>query len=186
MLAGGRNVAMAQVFENVLGESLAELMAASVGKGASMLMDADESQAMQASVAALMHETAVVKVKIYNRLGVTIFSTDPSQFGESQLGNAGFKSALAGEVRSDLSHRDSLATFDGVRPNIDLLASHVPISSEGRAVEGVFEDAGGSLGGAENGAGVAPGAVAGKGSWAPGVRSRGRRGTGARTASHRG
>ena len=139
MLAEDRNVAMAQVFENVLGESLAELMAASVGKDASMLMDADESQAMQASVAALMHETAVVKVKIYNRLGVTIFSTDPSQFGESQLGNPGFKSALAGEVRSDLSHRDSMATFDGVRPNIDLLASHVPISSEGRAVEGVFE-----------------------------------------------
>ena len=139
MLAEDRNVAMAQVFENVLGESLAELMAASVGKDGSMLVDAEESQAMQASVGALMHETAVVKVKIYNRLGVTIFSTDPSQFGESQLGSAGFKSALAGEVRSNLSHRDSMATFDGVLQNIDLLASHVPISSESRAVEGVFE-----------------------------------------------
>ena len=105
MLAEDRNVAMAQVFENVLGESLAELMAASVGKDASMLMDADESQAMQASVAALMHETAVVKVKIYNRLGATIFSTDPSQFGESQLGNPGFKSALAGEVLAPRQRR---------------------------------------------------------------------------------
>ena len=43
-----------------------------------------------------------------------------------------------------------------------------------QAVEGVFEDAGVSLGGAENGAGVALGPVAGKVSWAPGVRSRAR------------
>jgi len=71
MLAEDRNVAMAQIFENALGAPLAGLMAASVGKDASMLKEADESQAMQASVAALMHGTAVVKVKIYNRLGVT-------------------------------------------------------------------------------------------------------------------
>ena len=43
-----------------------------------------------------------------------------------------------------------------------------------QAVEGVLEDAGVSLGGAENGAGVALGPVAGKVSWAPGVRSRAR------------
>ena len=139
MLAEGRNVAMAQIFENALGAPLAGLMAASVGKDASMLKEADESQAMQASVAALMHGTAVVKVKIYNRLGVTVFSTDPTQIGESRLDNPGFKSALGGTVLSDLTHRDSMDTFEGARSDIDLLASYVPISSEGKAVEGVFE-----------------------------------------------
>ena len=139
MLAEDRNVAMAQVFENALGAPLASLMAASVGKDASMLKEADESQAMQASVAALMHGTAVVRIKIYNRLGVTIFSTEPAQIGESRLNNPGFKSALGGTVLSDLTHRDQMDTFEGVRSNVDLLASYVPISGESRAVEGVFE-----------------------------------------------
>ena len=40
MLAEDRNVAMAQVFENALGAPLASLMAASVGKDASMLKEA--------------------------------------------------------------------------------------------------------------------------------------------------
>ncbi len=43
-----------------------------------------------------------------------------------------------------------------------------------QALDGVFEDAGVSLGGAADGAGVALGPVAGKVSWAPGVRSRAR------------
>ena len=30
-----------------------------------------------------MKGTAVVKIKVYNRIGSTIFSTDPAQIGES-------------------------------------------------------------------------------------------------------
>jgi len=138
-LAEDRNVAMAQIFENALGVPLSGLMAASVGKDASMLQESDESLEMQASVATLMRGTAVAKVKIYNRLGVTIFSTDPTQIGESSLDNPGFKTALSGTVISDLTHRNRMDTFEGVRSDIDLLASYIPISSEGKAVEGVFE-----------------------------------------------
>ena len=138
-LAEDRNLAMAQVFRNALGEPLDELMASAVGRDASMLRDSGESRRMRDSVIALMQGTAVVKVKIYNRLGVTIFSTDPAQIGESRLDNPGFKSALGGTVISDLSHRDAIDTFEGARSNIDLLASHIPIAGEGTAVEGVFE-----------------------------------------------
>ena len=139
MLAEDRNVAMARVIENSLGAPLAGLMAASVGIDASMLEASDESQEMQTSIVALMAGTGVAKVRIYNRLGVTIFSTDVAQIGESRVDRAGFKSALAGSVTSDLSHHDTVETLDGARSNIDLLASYVPISGEGRAVEGVFE-----------------------------------------------
>ena len=138
-LAEDRNVAMAQIFENALGVPLDGLMAASVGKDASMLQESDESLEMQASVTTLMRGMAVAKVKIYNRLGVTIFSTDPTQIGESSLDNPGFKTALSGTVISDLTHRNRMDTFEGVRSDIDLLASYIPISSEGKAVEGVFE-----------------------------------------------
>ncbi len=139
MLAEDRNVAMARVIENSLGAPLAGLMAASVGIDASMLEASDESQEMQTRIVALMDGTGVAKVRIYNRLGVTIFSTDVAQVGESRPDSPGFKSALTGAVTSDLSHHDTMETLDGVRSNIDLLASYVPIYSEGRAVEGVFE-----------------------------------------------
>ncbi len=138
-LAEDRNVAMAQIFENALGVPLGGLMAASVGVDASMLQASDESLEMQASVTKLMRGTAVVKVKIYNRLGVTIFSTDPTQIGENSLDNPGFKTALGGTVISDLTHRKHMDTFEGARSDIDLLASYIPIASEGKAAEGVFE-----------------------------------------------
>ena len=138
-LAEDRNVAMAQIFENALGAPLNGLMAASVGVDASMLQASDESLEMQASVTKLMRGTAVVKVKIYNRLGVTIFSTDPTQIGENSLDNPGFKTALGGTVISDLTHRKHMDTFEGARSDIDLLASYIPIASEGKAAEGVFE-----------------------------------------------
>ena len=137
--AENRNVAMAQVFENALGVPLAGLMSASVGRDASMLKESGESRAMQASVLALMRNTAVVRVKIYNRLGVTVFSTDPAQIGQSRLENPGFKAALAGSVASELTHRDRISTFEGERSNLDLISSYIPISGEGKAVEGVFE-----------------------------------------------
>ena len=138
-LAEDRNVAMAQVFENALGGPLNGLMAASIGKDASMLQESEASKEMQASVMALMRGTAVVKVKIYNRLGVTIFSTEPAQIGENRLDNPGFKAALGGNVISELTHRNSMDTFEGGRSDIDLLASYIPITGEGKAVEGVFE-----------------------------------------------
>ena len=138
-LAEDRNVAMAQVFENALGGPLNGLMAASIGKDASMLQESEASKEMQASVMALMRGTAVVKVKIYNRLGVTIFSTEPAQIGENRLDNPGFKAALGGNVISELTHRNSMDTFEGGRSDIDLLASYIPITGEGKTVEGVFE-----------------------------------------------
>lgn len=139
MLAEDRNVAMARVIENSLGTPLAGLMAASVGIDASMLEASDESQEMQTRIVGLMDGTGVAKVRIYNRLGVTIFSTDVAQVGESRPDSPGFKSALTGAVTSDLSHHDTMETLAGIRSNVDLLASYVPIYSEGRAVEGVFE-----------------------------------------------
>ena len=89
-LAEDRNLALAQVFENALGDSLAELMAASIGKDASMLQQSEESLGMRNSLTSLLQRTAVVNVKIYNRLGVTIFSTDQTQIGENNLDNPGF------------------------------------------------------------------------------------------------
>jgi diguanylate cyclase (GGDEF)-like protein len=138
-LAESRNVAMAQVFENSLRAPLESLMSASVGQDAAFLRQSAEAAQLTDSVVALMRNTAVVRVKIYNRLGITVFSSDPAQIGESRLDNAGFRSAMNGVVASDLTHRDSIDTFEGTRAEVDVLASYIPVVSRDRSIEGVFE-----------------------------------------------
>jgi len=138
-LAEGRNVAMAQVFENSLREPLAALMADALGRDVEFLRESPNSAALQTSVLELMRNTAVVKVKIYNRLGNTIFSTDQLQIGESKLDNPGFRSAMRGTTVSELTHRDSMDSFEGTLAEVDVLASYIPIVGKDHAVEGVFE-----------------------------------------------
>ena len=138
-LAEGRNVAMAQVFENSLREPLETLMTDSVGRDVEFLRESSSSAALQARVLELMRNTAVVKVKIYNRLGNTVFSTDKIQIGKSELDNPGFRSAMRGTTVSELTHRNSMDSFEGTLAEVDVLASYIPIVGKDKAVEGVFE-----------------------------------------------
>ena len=138
-LAEHRNVAMAQVFESFLGSPLASLMSASLGRDAAFLKSSVESEQLRGSVAALMRNTSVVKVKIYSRLGMTVFSSDSAQLGEDKLKNPGFRSAISGKVLSELTHRNTINTFEGERSDIDVLSSYVPIVNKDGSIEGVFE-----------------------------------------------
>ncbi|MFZ2267041.1 MAG: EAL domain-containing protein [Azonexus sp.] len=138
-LAESRNVAMARIFENALHDSLEHLMTASVGRDAEFLRQAEEVVELKKSAVALMQDTAVIKIKIYSRLGVTIFSTDDRQIGESRLDNGGFRSAMGGIVLSDLTHRNSIDAFEGTRAEVDVLASYIPVLAADQSVVGVLE-----------------------------------------------
>ena len=138
-LAENRNVAMAQVFGNSLREPLDELMATAVGRDVDFLRHSVADGKLQNSIAALMRNTAVIKVKIYNRLGVTIFSSDAGQIGESSGDNPGFRSAMQGLVVSELTRRNRIDTFEGARVDVDVLASYLPIFGDDASAEGVLE-----------------------------------------------
>ena len=138
-LAESRNVAMTQVFQNSLRGPLNALMSQAVGKDIAAIRDSEETRQMHASVVELMRDTAVIKVKLYNRIGSTVFSTDPAQIGESKLENAGFRSAMNGVVLSELTHRNRIDSFEGARSKIDVLASYIPVGGPEGDIEGVFE-----------------------------------------------
>ncbi len=138
-LAESRNVAMAQVFQNSLHEQLEYLIADAVGKDAQSLKGSAETRHLMAALTGLMQGTSVVKVKVYNRLGNTIFSTDAAQIGENKLDNAGFKAAISGGVASELTHRNQIDGFEGTLADVDVLCSYVPITGKDRSIEGVFE-----------------------------------------------
>ncbi|MBT9519534.1 MAG: EAL domain-containing protein [Dechloromonas sp.] len=138
-LAEGRNVAMAQVFQNSLRNSLDTLMSDSVGRDVKFLTQSEEARRLHASVLELMRDTSVVRVKIYNRLGSTVFSTDAEQIGESRLDNPDFRAAISGAIASKLAHRDSMSSFAGTLSEVDILSSHIPIHAKDNSIEGVFE-----------------------------------------------
>jgi signal transduction histidine kinase len=97
--------------------------------------------AMHQEVVAHMQSTPVVKVKIYDHDGVTIFSTETTQIGEEKIGDEGVESALAGKVASELTYRGTYSSFENTVEHADLLSSYVPIRSRGLSgtIVGVFE-----------------------------------------------
>ena len=91
-------------------------------------------------VVALMKGTSVVKVKVYNLQGVTVFSTEARQIGEDKHDNAGFLAAVQGRTVSQISHRDKFNSFEGVIESRDLVSSYIPfMPGHDKSVQGVFE-----------------------------------------------
>ncbi len=138
-LAQGRNVAMAQVFQNSLHQPLLDLLGESTGRDASALAQSTSRAYIQGSAEILMQGTSVIRVKVYNRVGNVIFSTDARQIGENRLASPGFKAAINGSVLSDLTYRNTRDGFEETLAEMDVLASYIPIRGKDNAVEGVFE-----------------------------------------------
>ena len=95
---------------------------------------------LRADVLTKMGGLQVAKIKIYNRDGLTVFSTDEKQIGEDKGGNQGFRDAMAGTVTSSITYREKFDAFEGVIAKRNLIASYVPArTGPDAAPEGVFE-----------------------------------------------
>lgn len=87
--------------------------------------------------------TPVLKIKVFNLSGKTIYSTDPSQLGDQKPDNySGSISAKTGQIISVLKHRDSFNGINGVVANREVISSYLPIydaDAAGKGIAGVFE-----------------------------------------------
>lgn len=132
-----------QVFENSLWPLFKPVVAAHRASDApDVLHERAAYTRLREAMGNMMRGTTVLRIKIYNRDGVTTFSTDPQQIGENQAANTGFRSAIAGRTISELTHRNQFAVFDGTLPERDVISTYVPIrDTEGgrQQIGGVFE-----------------------------------------------
>jgi diguanylate cyclase (GGDEF)-like protein len=134
------NIALARVFANTIWPNHAAYV-----KGASAIPKAELAQSpeidpLRRDVLRQMTGLNVVKVKIYNLAGLTVFSTDPKQIGEDKSTNGGFVNAKAGRTVSEITFRDSFDAFEQVINDRNLVSSYIPIStSKDAPVEGVME-----------------------------------------------
>ena len=91
------------------------------------------------TVLAQLRGLSVLKVKIYNSSGLTVFSTQASQIGADKSNNSGFLSARSGQVASELTHRDTFSAFENTIEDRDVISSYIPIHGPNGQIQGVLE-----------------------------------------------
>jgi signal transduction histidine kinase/CheY-like chemotaxis protein len=74
-----------------------------------------------------INHSDIVKIKIFNLSGLTLYSSEPSQIGDDKSDNAGFISARDGKPTSELSFRGEFNAFDGELSDRNLVSSYVPV-----------------------------------------------------------
>ena len=71
--------------------------------------------------------TRVVKFKIYNPDGLTVFSSRPEEIGSYKYNSPGLQAALSGQVISALEHRARFAGARGDLTDIHVVQSYMPV-----------------------------------------------------------
>ncbi|HET9910572.1 MAG TPA: hypothetical protein VFQ13_01720 [Anaerolineales bacterium] len=134
-----KNTAITQSFSNVIWPDFESFLGSASDLDADAIRAHPETARLRQAVLEQMQGLSVIKIKIYDLEGMTVFSTEESQIGEDKSENAGFRAALNGDPASELTHRDTFSAFEGEIEDRDVISSYVPIRRGDAGVEGVFE-----------------------------------------------
>ena len=139
-LGEASNIALSRTLLNSVRPLLVEFLVRLDTENPEVIRDHPMNRLLGQSLASLRAETSVVKIKIYNRRGVVVYSTDPAQIGENQSANWAWQRAIQGHITSKLIYRDSFNAFDGVTEDDNLIQTYQPVRADsGEPVRGVFE-----------------------------------------------
>ena len=135
------NVALTRAFTNNVWLSIRPLLPAE---------DATPEQARQNpyfgqiddDVRSFSKGTDIVKVKIFNLTGLTVYASETRQIGENKADTPGFQQATQGKPFSEMVFRESFNGLNGVIQHSSLVSSYVPIEQAGviEAVAEVYTD----------------------------------------------
>lgn len=134
-----KNMILAQSLSNSLQPTLDTLLNPEPGLGEDSLAARLEVRWFQHFLDSQIENLSVVRVKVYNNKGLTVFSTRLEQIGENQSANPGVISARNGTPVSDTIYSDHLNTFEKVIENHNLIQSYVPIRNGATVITGVLE-----------------------------------------------
>lgn len=136
-----KNVVLTKSLANSLWPILVPYIDSSSGLTAEELRTRPEIAELSWSIVSQITGLSVVKVKVYNLEGTTVFSTEVEQIGEDASHNRGYRSALEGHIISELTHRDAFNAYDGIIEDQDVLFTYTPVYSDGPTgkIQGVIE-----------------------------------------------
>jgi diguanylate cyclase (GGDEF)-like protein len=136
----GENQVLTTIFANSVWDTVHPYLQKASNMTRDELLSLAQTEALLEQLTQKIRGTPVVKVKIYNRDGVTVFSTDPAQIGEHHSDNPGVKGALAGQIIDEIAYRNEIDSFHGTLSHRNLISSYTPIRSASTGeVEAVFE-----------------------------------------------
>ncbi len=134
------NVAIARIFASTLWPKYSTYVKSAHALNTESLRTNPEVPLIRADVLRQMYGLSVVKVKIYDLHGMTVFSTDEKQIGEDKSDDDGVQDAIAGKVVSEIAFENQFDAFEKVINDRNLISSYIPIrTDDSLPPEGVFE-----------------------------------------------
>jgi diguanylate cyclase (GGDEF)-like protein len=134
------SVALTKTFANAIWPSHAAFVARAGSLDRATLAGRLEVAALDRDLRRLSDGLSVVKVKIYDLNGFTVYSSDPREIGEDGSAKPGFRRARDGYPASNITYRDQVDSWEGVIAERDILETYVPVHVYDAApVEAVLE-----------------------------------------------
>ncbi len=134
------NVALTKSFANTIWPRHSAFVIGARSIPAAELASRPELRTLGRDLRVLKRGLDVVKVKVFNLDGLTVYSSDPKQIGERQAGNPGFRTAAGGAPASMLTFRDRFDSWEGVIAERNIISSFVPVRADDNApVQAVME-----------------------------------------------
>ena len=131
-IAERQNVEMARLFANTIWPRFASHVQSASEFSENELRNHPESRSIGQAVEAVSAGLSVLKIKIYNLDGLTVYSSDPSEIGENKTNNPGYISAAReGRPASKLTFRNTFSSFEETVQERDLVESYLPIRQGG-------------------------------------------------------
>ncbi|HEX7221129.1 MAG TPA: EAL domain-containing protein [Burkholderiales bacterium] len=134
------SVALSKTFANAIWPSHARFVMSAGALDRGTLAGREEIAALDHELRRLADGLSVVKVKIYDLNGLTVYSTDPRQIGQDGSKNPGFRRARDGYAISQLTLRRKVDSWEGEISERHIIATYVPVHVYDAApVEAVLE-----------------------------------------------
>jgi two-component system, cell cycle sensor histidine kinase PleC len=140
-MAERNNVNVAQVLSNVLWSRNGPLMEELATADREALKAHPGIARLRDDILRFIEHAPIHRVKIFDRDGDIIFSTDANQIGWNVADRPGFSTAIRGVVKNELARKNTFSLTEAVVVDRDLMSSYIPIYRAGPQSEiiGVFE-----------------------------------------------
>ena len=135
----GQNEVLTRSLANSIWPRFSLYIASVSGMDGDRLRGRRETREIMDTLKTLTADLPVLKVKIYNLQGLTVFSTDQEQIGEDKSDDPGFVQARNGGIATELTHRGEIYVFEKGVVSRDIITSYVPVRHVDGSVAGVFE-----------------------------------------------
>lgn len=126
------------LFLNVLAPEVEQVLRQTADLNAAELSAHPDVATLGSAVQTLMHGSDVVKVKLYNLAGLTVYASERGEIGALEVVNAGVQQALSAQLASELIHYDSVGTFERDHADLDILGTYSPVQDARGQVVGVL------------------------------------------------